>query len=144
MIGNAWWTSASHSGNPLGQGQVNYNYRIGKYDVTLTQYAAFLNSVAASDPYSLYNPNLATDMTVAGISRSGSSGSYTYAVIGSGRWPGGRCELVRRHTLCKLAQQRPGGFGFHRSWHLHHHGWRPLTRGRSRSPTAVLNVPLVH
>jgi formylglycine-generating enzyme required for sulfatase activity len=84
--GNVADTSA-HSGNPTGQGAVAYNYQMGTYDVTLSQYTAFLNSVAASDPYALYNTNMATDLNVAGISRSGSSGSYTYAVIGSGQHP---------------------------------------------------------
>jgi sulfatase modifying factor 1 len=64
-------------------GRVNYAYNIGKYEVTVGQYTAFLNAVAATDTYSLYNTNLATDVNIAGISRSGASGSYTYSVIGS-------------------------------------------------------------
>ena len=39
-----------------GYGAVPYAYQIGEYDVTMGQYAAFLNSVAVSgDPYGLYN-----------------------------------------------------------------------------------------
>jgi formylglycine-generating enzyme required for sulfatase activity len=68
-------------------GAVAYSYQIGTYDVTIGQYAAFLNSVAKTDPYSLYNTNMATDTTIAGIQRSGSSGSYTYSVIGSPNRP---------------------------------------------------------
>ena len=79
--------SFADSSNPLGQGQVNYNYNIGKYDVTLAQYTTFLNDVARSDPYALYNTDLATDVNVAGISRSGASGSYSYSVIGDGARP---------------------------------------------------------
>ena len=60
-----------------------YNYNIDKYDVTVGQYTDFLNSVAATDTYGLYNTSMATDLNIAGISRSGSSGSYTYSVIGS-------------------------------------------------------------
>jgi sulfatase modifying factor 1 len=80
-------------GNPgnandsTGFGGVSYTYNIGTYDVSLLQYASFLNAVAATDTYSLWNPNLATDMNVAGISRSGISGSYTYSVIGDGNRP---------------------------------------------------------
>lgn len=61
-------------------GAVSYTYRIGTYEVTAGQYTAFLNSVARSDPNSLYNPSMAdTGASVGcGISRSGSSGSYTY------------------------------------------------------------------
>ena len=73
-----------------GYGAVNYEYRIGKYEVTIQQYADFLNAVAATDTYSLYNPNMSAGLYVAGISQSGSSGSYTYSVIGpSGSNPPG-------------------------------------------------------
>ena len=68
-------------------GGVPYNYRIGKYDVTVGQYTAFLNAVAATDTYTLYNPSMATDLNIAGISRSGVSGSYSYGVIGSANHP---------------------------------------------------------
>jgi formylglycine-generating enzyme required for sulfatase activity len=65
-------------------GAVNYAYRIGKYDVTIGQYTAFLNAVAATDTYSLYDANMASNLNVAGISRTGGSGSYTYSVINNG------------------------------------------------------------
>jgi len=68
-------------------GAVAYSYNIGTYDVTLTQYTAFLNAVAATDTYGLYNSYMATDMPTSGISRSGSSGSYSYAVKGNGNYP---------------------------------------------------------
>jgi formylglycine-generating enzyme required for sulfatase activity len=68
-------------------GAVAYSYQIGTYAVTIGQYAAFLNSVAKTDPYSLYNTNMATEPAIAGIQRSGSSGSYTYSVIGSPNRP---------------------------------------------------------
>jgi sulfatase modifying factor 1 len=38
-----------------GNGQVNYSYEIGEYDVTSSQCTAFLNAVAKSDPYGIYN-----------------------------------------------------------------------------------------
>lgn len=63
-------------------GAVDYVYRIGKFEVTIAQYCAFLNAVAATDIYDLYHPNMASDQKVAGIARSGSPGSYTYSVIG--------------------------------------------------------------
>ena len=76
-----------NSADTTGYGAVPYSYGIGKYDVTIGQYAAFLNAVAATDTYSLYNPAMATDLNVAGISRAGSSGSFTYTVIGSPNRP---------------------------------------------------------
>jgi formylglycine-generating enzyme required for sulfatase activity len=71
--------------NPFGG--VDYAYRIGKYEVTISQYTAFLNAVAATDTYALYNPNMAMDLNIAGIAQSGSPGSYTYSVIGSPNHP---------------------------------------------------------
>jgi sulfatase modifying factor 1 len=62
-------------------GAVFYQYRIGTYEVTIGQYTAFLNAVAADDPHGLYNPDMATDLNQAGISRAGEPGSYTYSVI---------------------------------------------------------------
>jgi hypothetical protein len=70
-----------------GRGEVWHAYAIGTYEVTLSQYTAFLNSVGGSDPYQLYDPNMATDIRIAGISRSGSPGSYRYSVIGDGNRP---------------------------------------------------------
>ena len=70
-----------------GYGSVNYNYNIGKYEVTVEQYTAFLNAVAATDTYGLYNVAMGTDRNVAGITRSGTSGSYKYSVRGDGLMP---------------------------------------------------------
>jgi len=68
-------------------GSVGYNYSIGKYEVTLNQYCAFLNAVGATDTYGLYNYSLSWMPEVRGISRSGASGSYRYSVSGSGNRP---------------------------------------------------------
>lgn len=70
-----------------GNGAVNYGYSIGKYEVTISQYTAFLNAVAVTDTYGLYSTAMGTDLNIRGIGRSGSSGSYTYSVIGSGNRP---------------------------------------------------------
>lgn len=79
--------NAGNAKDPLtGLGAVAYEYQIGKNEITNGQYARFLNAKAKSDPYGLYNPNMGTDLNHAGISRSGVSGSYQYAVI-SGRGP---------------------------------------------------------
>ena len=40
-------------------GAVDYVYNIGKFEVTAGQYTEFLNAVAATDTYGLYNPNMA-------------------------------------------------------------------------------------
>ncbi len=63
-----------------GSGAVGYNYQIGTYDVTAAQYAVFLNAVAASDPYSVWNTFMATAPQAVGINRAGADGSYNYSV----------------------------------------------------------------
>lgn len=78
-------------GNPndlsTGFGGVNSAYSIGKYEVTIGQYTAFLNAVAKTDTYGLWNASMASDHNIAGISRSGLQGSLTYSVIGSANHP---------------------------------------------------------
>lgn len=77
------WSTVGNAGNladpTTGFGAVGYEYRIGTYEVTNAQYAAFLNSVAASDPNRLYGTSMGSDLR-GGITRSGSDGSYTYSV----------------------------------------------------------------
>jgi formylglycine-generating enzyme required for sulfatase activity len=67
-------------GNP--QGSVGYTYQMGQYDVTAAQYCQFLNSVASTDPYSLYNINMAggPGSGACGVNRTGSPGSYSYNI----------------------------------------------------------------
>ncbi len=75
-------------GNPgntadkTGYGEVDYEYNIGKYEVTCAQYVDFLNAVAASDPHGLYNTSMSWSTWGCKIQRSGTSGSYTYSVTG--------------------------------------------------------------
>ena len=85
QVGNPGNANDPNTGSQYGG--VSYSYSIGTYDVTVGQYTAFLNAVAATDTYGLYNPSMATDQNIAGISQSGSSGSYTYSVIGSANHP---------------------------------------------------------
>jgi hypothetical protein len=61
-------------------GGVDYVYAVGKYEVTAGQYAAFLDAVAATDTYGLYNPNMWTHEAGCKIERTGSPGSYSYSV----------------------------------------------------------------
>jgi formylglycine-generating enzyme required for sulfatase activity len=81
------WVTVGDPGNAAdttGYGAVSDVFKISKYELTIQQYTDFLNSVAASDPYSLYNTSMASNLSIAGISRSGSSGSYTYSVMSNG------------------------------------------------------------
>lgn len=81
---NVNWVEIGDPGNAVdsgnGYGKVDYTYQISQYEITNTQYAEFLNSVAATDTYELYHTSMANDSISGGITRSGSSGSYTYMV----------------------------------------------------------------
>ena len=80
-VGNPGNAADTNTGSLYGA--VSYSYQIAAYDVTGSQYTAFLNAVGSTDTYGLYNTNMGTDTSVAQISRSGTSGSYTYAVMNS-------------------------------------------------------------
>jgi len=67
-----------------GFGSVPQAYRIGRYAVTIGQYASFLNAVARTDPHGLYDERMASDLNVAGIARSGAAGSYAYTPMDNG------------------------------------------------------------
>ncbi len=76
------WVTVGDIGNAADTttyGAVGYTYQIMKFEFTNEQYKDFLNSVAKTDTYSLYSVSMNTDVR-AGITRSGSPGSYTYAV----------------------------------------------------------------
>ena len=83
--------NAGNAADTTGYGAVNYEYGIGKYDVTISQYTTFLNAVdpGGTNPYSLYNSGMGTNLTIAGISfTSGAASGSKYAVMsGSGNRP---------------------------------------------------------
>ena len=76
-----------NAADTTGHGAVGYDYSIGKFEVTASQYTEFLNAVAATDTYDLYhlamfyNPGAGQPRTDGcQIDRTGSSGSYAYSV----------------------------------------------------------------
>lgn len=71
--------NAGNAADASGYGAVAYEYRIGKYEVTNTQYVTFLNSVAQTDSFGLYAFNMNASV-MGGITRSGTSGSFSYSV----------------------------------------------------------------
>jgi len=84
------WSNVGDQNNApttFGLGAVNTKYAIGTYEVTNAQYTAFLNAVADKDTKGLYNVNMAgavkksvNPLGIGGITRTGKSGSYAYAV----------------------------------------------------------------
>ena len=71
--------------DPLtGYGSVSYSYSIGEYDVTMGQYAAFLNAVATTgDLYGCWNPSMSTATPTYGITRTSTKAGYTYTAKGN-------------------------------------------------------------
>lgn len=61
-------------------GAVDYEYNIGTYEVTCAQYVEFLNTVAVSDAYALYNGFMWMSNSGCKIQRTGSPGSFAYSV----------------------------------------------------------------
>ena len=66
-------------------GRVDYSYQIGKYDVTIAQYTAFLNAAdpTGTNPNGIYKGPMGTDRNNAGISfDAGALSGLKYAAIG--------------------------------------------------------------
>ena len=87
--------NAGNAADATGHGHVSYDYNIAKFEVTAGQYTEFLNAVAATDTYELYNPVMADPtewLLGCNIQRSGSPGSYTYAVYDDPGIPGQEWE----------------------------------------------------
>ena len=83
-VGNAWDKPVPTQENYYGR--VDYQYSIGKYEVTASEYMEFLNAVAATDTYNLYHTSMddiGTQYAGCGIQRNGSPGSYTYSLLAS-------------------------------------------------------------
>jgi formylglycine-generating enzyme required for sulfatase activity len=84
---------AGHAPDKTGYGAVGYEFQMAKFEVTIGQYAEFLNAVAANDPRGLWNASmgsaLLTDNNQGGIrndlpvfiNRNGAPGAYRYEVI---------------------------------------------------------------
>lgn len=68
----------NNTSDSTGYGSVNYTYYICQYLITICEFTTFLNSVAVTDSYGLYNTGMASSR--CGITRNGSSGSYSYSV----------------------------------------------------------------
>jgi formylglycine-generating enzyme required for sulfatase activity len=78
-------TDTSGRPNTAGRGRVDYNYQIGKYDVTIGQYTTFLNAADpnGANPNGIYNSSMGTDPIIAGISYDAlASNGSKYSVVG--------------------------------------------------------------
>ena len=79
-VGNPGNANDTHG---AGYGAVGYEYNIGKYEVTAGQYCEFLNAVAATDTYGLYNSSMNNDSRGCQITQNGTGpDNYTYDFSG--------------------------------------------------------------
>lgn len=91
-------------------GAVAGAFRIGKFEVTNSQYVAFLNAVAATDTNGLFDASMESDAR-GGIDQFGTSGNFRYAArAGMGDKP---VNFVGFWDCCRfcnwLHNGRPGG-----------------------------------
>ncbi len=70
---------AGNAADTNGLGQVDADFRIGRFEVTNAEYVAFLNAVAVNDPNGLYD-TLMTSSDRGGIVRAGTPGNYFYTL----------------------------------------------------------------
>ncbi|MBP6964111.1 MAG: SUMF1/EgtB/PvdO family nonheme iron enzyme [Armatimonadetes bacterium] len=84
-----------------GFGSVGYTYKIGTYETTAGQYTAFLNAVAATDTYGLYNSQMWDSSEGCKIQRGGSSGGYGYSVASD--WANRPVNFVSYWDSCRFA-----------------------------------------
>lgn len=86
------WVTVRDAGNApdpeTGWGAVPYEYQIGKFEITATQYVEFLNAVASDDTFDLYSEIERFDRSRHTIIRSGEPGSYAYrTALDAVNWP---------------------------------------------------------
>jgi formylglycine-generating enzyme required for sulfatase activity len=90
--GLAEWAVVGDPGNAAdttGYGAVANTFAIGKFEVTNAQYIDFLNAVATTDTFGLWDSQMQhfAGNPIGGIARSGTSGSYTYSALnGDSNW----------------------------------------------------------
>ncbi len=75
---------AGNEADDTSYGAVDYDYQIAKFEITVGQYVEFLNAVAKSDPFGLWNPNMYSRSFYDNdfgtrVSQTGTSGSYSYS-----------------------------------------------------------------
>lgn len=99
-VGNAGNVADTRYATP-GYGSVGYTYNIGKYEVTAGQYTAFLNAVANTDTYGLYNANMWSSTYGCKIQQSGSAGNYSYSVAAD--WANRPVNYVSYWDSCRFA-----------------------------------------
>jgi formylglycine-generating enzyme required for sulfatase activity len=97
------WSGESYGGYGPDRicGAVDYDYRIGTYEVTAGQYTAFLNAVAATDTYGLYNTNMWSSDYGCKIQRTDTGSGHSYSVAPD--WANRPVNYVSFWDACRFA-----------------------------------------
>jgi formylglycine-generating enzyme required for sulfatase activity len=82
-------------------GAVDYEFNIGKYEVTAGQYTAFLNAVAVTDTYGLYNTSMWTSDDGCKIGRTDTGSGCSYSVASD--WANRPVNFVSFWDACRFA-----------------------------------------
>ena len=106
-----YFATVENNGNTSDPVSVPYTYQIGKFTVTNTEYAEFLNAVAKSEQYrGLYH--IGMNGSIGGITRSGINGAFTYSVkTNYGNKPVNFVSWLDCARYCNwLSNDKPSGF----------------------------------
>ena len=93
--------NAGNSADFTSYGAVGYEYNIGTYEVTAGQYTAFLNAVAVTDAYGLYNTSMWSSAYGCKIERTATGGGYSYGVASD--WANRPVNCVSFWDACRFA-----------------------------------------
>lgn len=96
---------AKNEGDRLYQwkGQVNYEFYIGKYELSNDEYVRFLNATARfSDPYGLYNPNMGNSIC-GGIDRIENIADRSYSYQSKDGWADKPVSYIGFYDLARYA-----------------------------------------
>jgi formylglycine-generating enzyme required for sulfatase activity len=106
-----WVTVANpnNASDSSGFGSVNTAFRIGKFEVTNAQYVDFLNNVASTDPFELYDIKMAD----FGIQRVSTSKGFTYSLTADAviNWAVKPVNAVSWYDAIRFANWMNNGMG---------------------------------
>ena len=97
--------------NANGRGRVDSTFYMGKYKVTVGQYATFLNAAAKSESETepmLYSLAMGTHANAGGILRLGTNGSYRYQILGSPDKPAAFVSWQAAARFCNWLENGQG------------------------------------
>jgi hypothetical protein len=99
----------NNQADTAGIGAVSYSFTISRFLITNNEYVEFLNNMASTDVFELYNSSMSSSR--GGITRSGSSGSYTYSVKANyGNKPANYISWFNAARYCNwLHNNKPSG-----------------------------------